>query len=146
MNGNSQNLDQSEELKKDYEISFLLDAAEAVSAVAQIFGKFGVEIPKSLTANQIRLAYLINKRESAFFGFFSFKAAPEMAARIKSELALQSSIVRFLIVRLSSREAARHGNKGFARTHTPDSKPSAPAEPPVLSNEALEQKLEEILK
>lgn len=137
-------LDQLDQSEKDYEIAFLLDSAEAVSAISKIFKKSGIEIGV-INVNQIRLAYPIKKREAASFGFFSFKARPETAAKIKSDLALEPPVIRFLMIKLTSGEAARQVMRQTPRPQE-ELKIKEPSASPVLTNEALEQKIEEILK
>ena len=129
------------EIKRDYELAFLLNTEDAFGVVLKILKEHGITPVYQSQVNQIKLAYPIKKHESAFFGFLYFEAAPEVIEGIKSGLSLNAQVVRFLIVtpfiKLPSPQM-RPTQK------SPDAKPSEMAA--TLSNEALEQKLEEILK
>ena len=126
---------------KEYELSFLLNSAEALNLVSEILKRHGSQMIYEGPANQTRLAYPIKKQNSAFFGFSQFSVAPEEVKKIKAELELSPSVLRFLIitppVKAMNRERRRE-------QWIPEVKPKQPAS--ALSNEALEQKIEEILK
>lgn len=129
------------EYKKDYELAFLLVNQEDLKAVLEIFRQHKIVPYYQSQVNQVKLAYSIKEHESAFLGFFHFESLPEAIINLKNDLSLSPSIIRFLIVtpaiKSPSREARYQGRQ-------PESKPEQPAT--ALSNEALEQKLEEILK
>lgn len=126
--------------KRDYEISFLLLQENALAIIEQVIAAHGGEIFYKQPVSQIRLMYPINKQQSAYFGFAHFHGKPETVANIKHDLGLKPEVLRLLII----------------TPPTPlkqERKPRAPEKPvleapsaPLLSNEALEQKLEEILK
>lgn len=125
---------------KNYEISFLLLKEEAQAEVEKTLVGAGAETVYKNPLAQARLAYPIRKQTSAYFGFMHFKAMPDRISQIKSELGLKPDVLRFLIVTppftLKQPERKRLAPQPVLEV------PSAP----VLSNEELEQKLEEILK
>ena len=134
-------METAEAVKKEYELAFLLTSEETLDFLLAALKKHTITPSYQSPVNQIRLAYPIQKNDSAFFGFFHFEALPETILKVKNELALNAGLIRFLIVTPPSRLPARE--KRIIQ-RTPESKPSEPVE--ALSNEALEQKLEEILK
>lgn len=131
----------NQELKKDYELAFLVNVAEAGAGVFEVLRKCGATLSFQSPINQIRLTYPIKKQLSAFFGYCHFSAAPEAVSKIKSELNLMPAVPRFLIITPPLKPAVRQ-----AKPAAPSSEAKPKPELPVLSNEALEEKLEEILK
>lgn|SRR3989344_1152274 len=128
---------------KDYEISFLLRTPEAIGAVDKILTTAKAEVFERGSVKDIRLSYPIKKQELAYFGFYCFRALPEVLQKIREELILENGVLRFLIIT----PPVKKSEAGFFSR--PDKKPIAHAplpQPQVLSNEALEEKLEEILK
>lgn len=119
---------------KDYEIAFALISQEAAKEVVDALSQHQAEVFYQSPLVDLRLAYTIKKHASAQFGFCQFKASPETIEKINNVLGLNPNVLRFLIV-------------------TPPGKLASNAQPrqerklaPVLSNEAIEQKIEEILK
>lgn len=139
---NVQELNNNGTTKQDYELSFLLKESATQAAVLNILRKYQITPSYESSLNQIRLAYPIQRQTSAFFGFCHFSVEPAAIQKIKEELTLTPEILRFLIVASPVRPRA------FERkspAHPPEEKSPEPT-PPVLTNEALEEKLEEILK
>lgn len=128
------------EESKNYEISFLLLKEEAQAEVEKVLVGAGAETIYKNPLAQMHLAYPIKKQTSAYFGFMHFKAMPDRIAQIKSELSLKPDVLRFLIV--TPPFALKQPEK---KRLAPQPILEVPAAP-ILSNEELEQKLEEILK
>ena len=124
----------------DYELAFLLTSGEAFLGLADVLKNHGAEITYESPINQIKLAYTIKKQTSAFFGFCNFRAPKDAVKKVNDDLSFIPALVRFLIITPPLKPAAR------------EPRPERPYEPrtekpvPALSNEALEEKLEEILK
>jgi ribosomal protein S6 len=130
-----------EDFKKEYEISFLLLKDGFDGEIEKAVMAEGGEVFYKKPAVSLRLAYPINKQPSAYFGFMYFRASPSAAEKIQRQLKLNPDILRFLII--TPPMPVKEEKKKYA--------PSAPKIPPAvaepaLSNEALEKKLEEILK
>lgn len=129
------------EQKNEYELAFLLINPEVLKSVLQTLKQQKISPFYQSQINQIKLAYAIKRHESAFFGFLQFECAPEGIHNIRNALAFNPEIIRFLIVtpvvKSQTREMRYQGR-------VPDNKPEERA--PALTNEVLEQKLEEILK
>lgn len=137
---------------KQYEVSFLARGEDGAAAVVSHLVRAGAKISNEGQLNQRQLAYPIKKEQSAYFGTLICEANPEAIAGIRDALTLDKRILRFLIIaapvfrdsvsRQASPSAARE-EKGKAV------KPKAPPRPQpetALSNDLLEEKLEEILK
>jgi ribosomal protein S6 len=144
---------------KNYEIGFLLKNGKDYPEISSVLARhnIGVVGPEK-QPTRIRLAYPIKKESSAFFGNFYFSANPNQIKEIGEELKLNKNLLRFIIVsqpagevppRPSVRQIRRRAvPPAPLKTMEPASaQPIKKVEPaPVLSNEELERRLEEILK
>ena len=135
--------------KKEYEIAFLAKMPE-VSSVTDLLNKYGAEIFYQSPVSEVRLAYSIKKQRQAYFGFCQFRAEPEAVEKVQQALRLNSSILRFLAVSSPIKKSEKLQRpaaeiKYSRRKLEPSAVESAPIGG-ILTNEALEEKLEEILK
>ena len=124
------------ETKKDYEIAFILSKAEAAKSLADVLVAQGAEITYQSPVKETALAYPVKKYSSAQFGFNHFQADGEAIAKIKAALTLTQDVLRFIIITPPVKMASA----------TSQQKPERKATAPIVSNEALSEKLEEILK
>ena len=130
--------------KREYEIGFMLKNAEALADIEKVLSGEQAETVSKNQPREIRLAYSINGHATAFFGFMIFRALPESVARMKKALHLKENILRFIIVKPVFKKLNR-----VVMPQTEKLAEGAAADiqlPRVLTNEALEEKLEEILK
>ncbi len=132
-----------EETKKEYEISYLVTAPETEQEVLSVLKKNGAEITHQKAATSIVLAYPIKKHTSAYFGFCHFNVDAAAVEPIDATLRLHKGLIRFLIITPPVKMAASGLFGGNGRPERPEKKVTAPG---ALSNEALSEKLEEILK
>lgn len=135
--------------KKTYEISFLANQSEGGTALLPVLKQQGAEISYQSPIQEIRLAYPIKKYKQGYFGFLHFSAEPDNVDKILQSLKLNPVFLRVLIVNSPVASKTDRAER-TPRPRTPVAE-AAPAISPVaakktLSNEALEQKLEEILK
>ena len=137
--------------KRDYELSFLLKMPEAETEIADVLSQHQLEIFEKGPVSEIKLAYPIKKQNSAYFGFCYFRGQPEDAQKVSESLLLKPSVLRYLLI-TPPVQSKPDISRRAPRPSVPV-KPAAPAEmdvkPPrqeILSNELLEEKLEEILK
>ncbi len=134
-----------EEDKKPYEISFLLKNESDREILREVFESVKAKIIFEGELKSISLAYKIKKESQALFGWISFLAGPEDVLLIRDKLKT-APVLRFLIVKnppkksSPAREAYR-ARKALSQNVEPQNE-----RPGVLSNEALEQKLKEILQ
>lgn len=145
----------SEELKdkKEYEISFVLSGEDGATEIERELSAIGAEVTFKSPAASTRLAYPLKKHETAYFGYTHFMALPAGIKVLKEALAHNPKVLRSLILTPAVKPVAReprpaHADAAVARDR--EKKPVSAAEPkPVeklITNEALEKKLEEILK
>ncbi len=140
--------------KKEYEMSFVLASEEGAADVFSTLNVIGAEVITKSSLNSIKLAYLIKKHASGYFGFCIFKAEPASVKQLKDALALNAKVLRNLLItppiKIAARREDRSSGDGRERRSVVAAKPelveARPAEPQILSNEGLEKKLEEILK
>lgn len=145
-------MEQDTELqKRDYELSFLLKMPEAETEIADVLSQHQLEVFEKGPVSEIRLAYPIKKQNSAYFGFYYFRGQPENAQKVSESLLLKASVLRYLLITPPA-QSKTDVSRRVPRSAAPV-KPAMPAEmdikPPrqeILSNELLEEKLEEILK
>ncbi|TSC95980.1 MAG: 30S ribosomal protein S6 [Parcubacteria group bacterium Athens0714_26] len=124
-----------------YEIAFILmDPSESV-AIINLLSQYKATIVHKAEPVDIRLSYPIKKHSAAYFGYIQFKVNAEDIIKIKESLKLNQSILRFLIINLLSKK-----EQPERRIESKNSfRPENPVQT-VLTNEALEERLEEILK
>ena len=136
-------MDEINEKIKEYELAFLLRDAGDRDQLFNSLKKAGAQIYDDGQINQLRLMYPIKKEQSAFFGYCYFKADPGEVFKLKNELDLVPQILRYLIITPPIMQSNRQPK---SESREPQSKPDIRKPEKVLTNEALEQKLEEILK
>lgn len=129
----------TDENKKDYEIAFLLPSADSAKELGAFFAQHQAEIFHQSLLTEIRLSYPIKKHTSAQFGFYHFRTSPEAIQTLKEDLLLNQNLLRFMIVTPPVKLPAAASSQ---QRQGQDRKPVAP----VMSNEMLEGKLEEMLK
>jgi len=124
--------------RRAYEVSYLLKAEEDVSVVVNLLSQLNAEIVNEGTVTEIRLAYPIKKEIKAYFGYLHFNLDAELITKLRDELQLDSRIIRFLIVTPPFVKPKTY------RENTLDRPKPAVEQRIELSNDALEEKLEEI--
>lgn len=130
-----------EDSKKEYEISFILTAPEAEKSLADVLAKNGAEVYFQKPAAEVRLAYKIKRHTSGWFGFYHFRMNPENVKEVRQALQLTPDVLRSLILTPPVKIVTEQPMSTL-RPSADSKKPTAP----ILSNEALSEKLEEILK
>lgn len=117
-----------------YEISFLANSLEDASVVKDLLQKLQAEIVNEGPISEIQLAYPIEKKTSAVFGYIHFKLPAEDAPKITETLTLEKKIMRFLVITPVPQKPVPRRVETSARTAKKVSQGD-------LSNEALEEKL-----
>lgn len=147
-------IEELEQEFKDYEVSFLGLTENTVQEVADVLAKYKAQVLVAGPVKQIELAYTIKKHKTASFAYFQFQALPEIIKPLNDELSVKTDILRFLIVTPSIKkvpERIRPQPLDIAQSKPKESEAESRTEeksfkaPEILSNELLEQKLEEIL-
>ncbi len=129
---------------REYELAFLsTDEGKVLGETLELLKREGANVTYESKLHTIRLAYPIKKQTSAFFGFLQFILSPDKALELRASLSHHPLILRFLLILLPRRSGKR------VKQPLPVVEPRG-VEPQatggVLTNEALERKLEEILK
>lgn len=127
--------------KKNYEVSFLLKDPASENMVLDLLSQHKAVITNQSSVNSIKLAYPIKKHSFAYFGYINFEADPNDIKSVSDTLKFNSEVIRFLVISLSAVKKSERKTelKKPVQTETITSKS-------MLSNKALEEKLEEILK
>lgn len=128
-----------EEMREDskinsYEISFLVNASEGAEAIKKLLADLKAEIITEGPVAEIQLAYPIEKKTSAFFGYTHFKLATEKMQELNDTLRLDKGVLRFLVI-------TPIPAKPIPRRMETTPRPAKKAASNDLSNEALEEKL-----
>ena len=139
--------------KKEYEIAFLLDSAEAEAEITKLLAKIKAEVTTAKPVSEISLAYPIKKHASAFFGFIRFKAMTGEVAELKSDLRHNAKVLRSLVtvyipvkLRAMRTRNVERAAESAATTKKESSSTAKAGQAGAVSNEELEKTLEEILK
>ncbi len=141
----------SDKFLKSYEVSFLSKSEKGAAVIVEHLTRFGAEISSEGKIREMKISYPINRNESAYFGCIQCKIPTDAIGGIRDAVKLDKEILRVLIVSplperakgerprmtpgVSSEAKGRTGAKEVMK-----SKPEA-----ALSNDLLEEKLEEIL-
>ena len=133
--------------KKSYEISFVAAAEEDVKRLADALKGVGAEITFESPLLKIFLAYPIEKKEEAYFGYFHFGFEPKNIVKLEKQFRVQPVVLRFLIITppfVKAREKRPYSptrRKAVFIPQTTERKQTS-----QLSNEALEKQLKEIMQ
>lgn len=124
--------------KRAYEISYLLKTEADIGIIMNLLSKLKAEILNEGVVMEMKLAYPIKKEARAYLGYIHFNLDSELIVNLRDELKLNAKILRFLIV-----------TPPFVKTQSRrESQIERPRpivqEKPDISNDALEEKLEEI--
>lgn len=134
--------------KKSYEISFVAAAEEDVKRLSDALKGVGADITFESPLLKIFLAYPIEKKEEAYFGYFHFSFQPEEIVKLEKQFRVQPVVLRFLIITppfVKGRERRPYSPTPRRKTSfTPSTAERKPAS--HLSNEALEKQLKEIMQ
>jgi len=133
--------------KKEYELSYMVKKQGDEANIESVITQHDGEVFDKGAAAETRLAYPIKKHNIAFFGYFHFRALPEMVEKMSQALKHDSSVLRMLVVtpplvRGARIERPRREMKSTDKTEVVS---SIPSKGNTLTNKDLEDKLEEIL-
>ena len=142
-----------EKEQKKYEISFLVRDENGQQEITKTLESCQASIIDGGNVLRINLAYQIKKENEAYFGYLHFLANTDKIKNISDDLKLNQKVLRFLIItppitKMMRMETQRIIKKTFQprAVERMEIKKPSPAPTATLSNEALEKKLEEILK
>jgi len=138
------------EERKNYEIAFLVKSEEDQEGIRKILRNFQLPVIDGDRISKIKLAYPIKKENFAFSGYLHFSGSPQDIGNLTESLKNEPKILRFSVITqpIVKKDEHRVVERVSSR-QTQEAAPQLPKKTPrteVLSNEALEKKLEEILK
>lgn len=139
--------------QREYELAYVVETPEAEGALCAHLGEKGVAIAKRGECAPLKLAYPIKKKTSAFFGFYEITSSSPAIRALESSLEHFPGLVRHLLLRrlhpAVSHKGLRNGNRYEGANEPPrpaQEEKKIAIEAPALTNEALEEKLEEMLQ
>jgi len=138
------------EERKNYEIAFLVKSEEDQEGIRKILRNFQLPVIDGDRISKIKLAYPIKKENFAYSGYLHFSGSPQDIGNLTESLKNEPKILRFSVITqpIVKKDEHRVVERVSSR-QTQEAAPQLPKKTPrteVLSNEALEKKLEEILK
>jgi ribosomal protein S6 len=142
---------------KDYELAVLVKEEGDILPVAALVREQGGEILVDFKAKKIALAYPIKKETEGIFAYANIRAMGETVKTLEHDLNLRNDVLRSLIVLLPKPEkpreekpvaplAAKRATSTRSAASSSSSTETSRQNAGPLSNEALEKKIEEILK
>jgi len=137
----STKIKKNSEGKKVYELAFFLKDPSSEKVVLDFLSQHKAVIINQSQINSMKLAYPIKKHLSGFFGVINFETEPENTKALSNALNLSSEVLRFLIISVPNvrKSLGRSEPRKINKIETSSSSSA-------LSNKALEERLEEILK
>ena len=141
---------------KAYEISFLSKNEGGAAVIVKHIQTSGGEIIHEGSIKEIELAYPIKKNKKAYMGCVYANLPGDSIEDMTNALNLENDILRFLVItppfrKDAKEQSAKPRERGAATvakqtTEKKQAAPQKPQESSSISNELLEEKLEEILK
>jgi ribosomal protein S6 len=138
---------------KPYEVSFLVKNENGAASLIRELHHFGGEITNEGEINPVSTSYPTSAGDSVYFGFVHCNLPVNSIRDIKNSLKLNKDVIKSLIInppfgRPKAERAVRQSrdtSAGRKETRSLSSKSVKPQPSNALSNELLEEKLEEIL-
>lgn len=136
---------------REYELAYLVKESSGSDIVRQAIIQRRGEIFSEEPPEKITLAYKIKKHSLAYWGWLHFRLSPEALTELSRELRVNPAVLRFLVitppfVKFSKAKPKAAPAVRAAVSPPETAKPARPAVTAPISNEALEKKIEEILK
>lgn len=128
-----------------YEITFYTKEESAATVKDAVLAHHG-EVVEERPFEKVRLEFPIQKESFAFLGVLRASLAPGEIASLTRALTLAPSVLRFLVTSVVLPKEGKEEVKKTLERKRPPSPRTAPSEPAILTNEAIEKKIEEILQ
>ena len=140
----------------NYELAYLLSPSIPEEEILSHAGKLSdlIEEQKGIIKHlrepkRQKLSYPIHKERNVYFGWTTFRLAPEGIVALEKKLKTQTQILRYLIVQEETRLKPPVFRTGTPKSPVSQKSPAIPRETEKpeekLDLEALDKKLEEIL-
>ncbi|MFH0806470.1 MAG: 30S ribosomal protein S6 [Candidatus Brennerbacteria bacterium] len=128
-----------------YEIAFYTKEENSAPVKSVVAAHHG-EVTKEKPFEKVRFEFKIAKESFAFFGALHVSLPPEDVAPLSRALSLAPGVIRFLITKSVSPTEGRGEERKPVERKRPALPRMVPQESSVLTNEAIEKKIEEILQ
>ncbi|MDI6734197.1 MAG: 30S ribosomal protein S6 [Patescibacteria group bacterium] len=134
-------------LEKNYELTFV-SFVEAGIKIKQIIEESGGIVLFEKELQKIRLAYPVKKQQYGFLGVVEFKTKPDLIGLTLKALKSKTDTIRYLICNKELKnDFVNQGRERFKKERARILPRVAKKQADVsLTNEAIEKKIEEILK
>ncbi|PIT92680.1 MAG: hypothetical protein COU08_01650 [Candidatus Harrisonbacteria bacterium CG10_big_fil_rev_8_21_14_0_10_42_17] len=131
-----------------YELSVLLRAPEHEDSFKNFFQSLPLTITHTASFQALQLSFPIEKHDTALFGFFYFQTDSHSLSSIRDAVSRNEDVLRFILVTRPSipKQPSSPESSQERRLANFSQSKSDLQQQEVLTNEALEEKLEEILK
>ena|SRR3989338_9191746 len=130
---------------REYEIGFLVKDEATAKEVVEKAGQYGTVTTQG-PVKRLSFAYPIKKEISGFFSFLRLETESKSITQLEKDFEVAPMLLRFLVLRLEAKKAGSETQEAKPRrVMRPAPRPEA-AQGGVLTNEALEKKIEEILQ
>ncbi len=143
-------MEASNEKQIIYELGFLLRVGESESIIDSALAAVSATVVNKGAVTQVQLAYPIAKQGNAMFGFVQFTVSASDAIKTISEsLRHKEQVIRFLFTKVPKKKPTSAPKAKIAEGTEPEKKTvvmTTVGNIDSLSNEKLEETLEEILK
>jgi len=131
---------------KPYEIGYLVGSEEGTSALVGHLKRLGAEILFEGEVRSIKLSYPVQHHSSAYFGYIHFEIHPELIGGLNNALKLDNQITRYLLITPPFLRDRSYGAESVPAQPRRAVQPKTEvSEGTAVSNDLLEEKLEEIL-
>jgi len=142
-------MDNFEQERFNYEVSFIVKNEEDASFLARIFEKNKAEIINAGVLVKMNAAYQIRKQNLVYLGTTLFLCDSECVEKLSDDLRLEDRLLRFMIRRVKN-EASRETRTPVVLREKIERKRFIPSKvanknfEAVLTNEALQEKIDEL--
>ncbi len=142
-------MDNFEQERFNYEVSFIVKNEEDASFLARIFEKNKAEIINAGVLVKMNAAYQIKKQNLVYLGTMLFLCDSECVEKLSGDLRLEDRLLRFMIRRVKN-EALRETRTPVVLREKIERKRFIPSKAAnknfeaVLTNEALQEKIDEL--
>ncbi len=124
------------------------ESAKKFEEIKESVTKLGGAISGSHEPKKQHLSYLINHKKYSFFGVLNFKSPTEAIAQLESQLKLNDSVLRFLVLKVKEnakylKSLKESSPRTKIKTYTPPKPDDKPKE--EIKPEVMEKQIEDVI-
>lgn len=135
-------------MENKYDLTALLETEDS-SSLTSLLNKIEASKVKANSPVKVNLAYPINKIDTAFMVIIKFSANPESLVILEKELRVLSGLIRYALLkedeRIANKSKVKKSSKIEKSDRTSQSKSTSKKDSDILTNKAIEEKIEEIM-